>query len=246
MKRSCLLVALLLVWPCAWGLGQPDAPSPDLVAGIGAYNAGDFAFARQHLQAAAGRGEAEAMVNLGYMYARGHGVPRDPAFALDLYRRAATTGDGEAMNAVGYRYNFANPPDYAKAVEWYCKAVFAGNPRAMNNLAILFYNGTGIPQDRDEARALWRQASDRGSMNATANLASDQAFDASLTEAQRREGYAALRDAAISGSGFAQDVLRKTGDTEPFPPPSQGGLTMVLEPANPTPGTSRACQALVS
>lgn len=246
MKRSCLLAALFLVWPCAWGLGQPAAPSPDLMAGIGAYNAGDFAFARQHLQAAADRGEAEAMVNLGYMYARGHGVQRDPGFALELYRRAAQTGDGEAMNAVGYRYEFANPPDYAKAIDWYCKAVFAGNPRAMNNLAILFYNGTGIQQDRDEARSLWRQSSDRGHLNATANLAWDQAFDPSRPETERREGYAMLRDAAKRGSGVAQQVLRRAGDTEPLPAPSEDSLTMKLEPGSPAPGTSRACQALIS
>lgn len=65
-------------------------PSPELVNGIDAYNRGDFAMARNLLQAAADRGEPEAMVNLGYMYARGHGVRSDPAYALDLYRRAPT------------------------------------------------------------------------------------------------------------------------------------------------------------
>jgi TPR repeat protein len=49
-------------------------PSADLVNGINAYNRGDFATARNLLQAAADRGEPEAMVNLGYMYARRHGV----------------------------------------------------------------------------------------------------------------------------------------------------------------------------
>src|SRR5215469_6047100 len=77
--------------------------SSDLVNGIEAYNRGDFATAVTHLQTAAGRGEPEAMVNLGYIYARGDGVSADPAFALELYRRAAEAGDAEGMNAVGYR-----------------------------------------------------------------------------------------------------------------------------------------------
>lgn len=244
-NRICAVAALLLLSPCAFASAQQD-PSPDLIAGIAAYNAGDFLAARDHLQAAADRGDAEAMVNLGYLYAGGQGVRRDPDMALELYRRAAKSGDGEAMNAVGYRYNFAAPPDYPKAIDWYCRAVFAGNPRAMNNLALLFYHGEGVAQDRDEARSLWQQSSDRGHLNAMANLATDQAFDQSLSEAGRHDGYDMLHQAARRGSIVAQQALRQAGDTEAFPPATEGSLTMKLEPLHPTPGTSRACAALIS
>jgi Flp pilus assembly protein TadD len=178
---------------------QQVSPSADLVNGIEAYNKGDFESARKPLQAAVDRGEPEAMVNLGYMYARGHGVRSDPAYALQLYRRAADSGDGEGMNAVGYRYNFAPKPDLDQAIHWYRMAVFRGNPRAMNNVAILFYNGQGVGQDRGEARTLWRQAVERGSLNAKTNLGQDVASDATLSAAERLAGRRTARKRTCSG-----------------------------------------------
>ncbi len=83
-------------------------------------------------------------------------------------------------------------------------------------------------------------------MNAAANFAMDRAFDASLSEANRREGYAMLRGTAQRGSLVAQQILRQAGDTERFPAPTEGSLTMKLEPRNPAPGTSRACSARIA
>ena len=72
-----ILVLLCLVsGPAASIWAMEPQPSPDLIAGIESYNAGRITVAITHLQAAAGRGEAEAMVNLGYIYARGQaGMP---------------------------------------------------------------------------------------------------------------------------------------------------------------------------
>lgn len=245
------LLVFLLVWLLAAGFpvkaDRPkDSASADLISGINAYNKNDFASALKFLQAAADRGEPEAMVNLGYMYARGHGVASDPAFALRLYQRAAEAGDAEGMNAVGYRYNFAHPPDLDNAIRWYCRAVLGGNPRAMNNAALLFYKGQGVSEDRGEARSLWRQAAERGSLNAQANLGVDLSSDVSLLITERLKGTQMLRDAAFQGSAFAQDILRKNGDHEAFPPATVYDLTMKLEPRDPKPGSSHLCGALIS
>ncbi len=186
------------------------------------------------------------MVNLGYMYARGHGVRSDPAFALELYRRAADAGDAEGMNAVGYRYNFASKPDLPKAIHWYCLAVSRGNSRAMNNLALLFYNGQGVPRDRNETVRLWRQSAARGDLNAQANAGMELASNAGLSQAERSAGYDLLHDAALQGDKFAQDILRRNGDTETLPPATFSELNMRLEPRNPLPVASRACGDLIS
>ena len=186
------------------------------------------------------------MVNLGYMYARGHGVRSDPAYALDLYHRAADAGDAEGMNAVGYRYNYATEPDFPKAIHWYCLAVARGNSRAMNNLALLFYNGQGVPPDRDEALRLWRLSAARGDLNAEANVGVQLATDATLPQDERQAGIEMLRDAAHQGDKFAQDLLRQNGDTETFPPATFSALTLRLEPRNPLPGSSGACGDLIS
>ena len=230
----------------AAGAAQGVAPSADLVAGIAAYNKGDFAAAFRLLQVASARGEAEAMVNLGYLYARGHGVARDPDAALRLYFVAARDGDGEAMNAVGYRYAFANPPDYVRAVQWFCKAIGQGNTRALNNLGGLVRNGQGVPADVAEARGLWAQAVARGHPNAQANLGQDLMTDAALAPAEREKGLGMLRRAALEGNAAAQEVLRRAGDTEDFPPVSNSDLTMRLEPRPGVPGHARVCGDLIS
>ena len=232
--------------PTRAAAAQLPAPSADLVAGISAYNDGDFATARKRLNAAVANGDPEAMVNLGYMHARGHGVRSDPSFALELYRRAASAGDAEAMNAVGFRYQFANPPDFESAAKWFCRAVLLGNPRAMNNAAILFYRGEGVPYDREEANNLWRQAMERGHLNAQTNLAQELATDTTQPEATRQSGIAMLQDAAAHGDAKAQDIVRRWGDTHHYPPGKDMALVMRLEPRDPKPGSSRICGDLIS
>ena len=240
---SLVLVALILP-------GSASAQSPNGTAaldeGIAAYNRGDHPSAARLLQAAVAQGNAEAMPNLGYLYARGHGVERDPAAALELYKRGAQAGDAEAMNAVGYRYNFAEKPDFERAAQWYCKAVLRGNPRAMNNMAILFYNGQGVPRDLEEARSLWRQSAALGHLNGQTNLGESLAEDASLPDPERRKGLEMVLDAALRGSLQAQNALRARGYTGAFPPAADMTMVMKREPVDPPPGNSKACDALVS
>jgi TPR repeat protein len=236
-----VLVAFCLLCGDAMASGA-RGPSVELKAGIAAYNAGDFSKAATQLAIAADRGEAEAMVNLGYLYARGHGVKADPALALQLYRRAAEMGDAEGMNAVGYRLNYATPPDFTGAAHWYCMAVLSGNQRAMNNLALLFYAGRGVPENREEAKDLWRQAMERGSLNAQTNLGSDLAEDKSATVAEQHEGMKLLMDAARQGTAQAQAALRHLGYTEAYTQTFDGTLPMHLESRSPKPGHSTACK----
>ena len=244
-----LIVMLLWVFAAAIPLHaelQQAGPSADLVSGIDTYNRGDFAAARQFLQAAADRGEPEAMVNLGYMYARGHGVRSDPTYALRLYWRAAQAGDGEGMNAVGYRLISRLSRIFRRRSIGTRLALTRGNPRAMNNLAWLFSNGQGVTKDREEARHLWRQAAARGSVTARAILGMDLASDATLSDAERRAGYEMLRTSALQGSVFAQGVLRNNGDNEAFAPANVTALTMKLEPRGSPPGSSYVCSDIIS
>jgi uncharacterized protein len=240
---ACLMLAILLSGPAQAQLGPPSA---ELSAGIAAYNRGDFPSAFSLLSAAAGRGEAEAMVNLGYMYARGHAVRPDPARAFRLYQRAAEAGDAEGMNALGYRYNHAQTPDFGRAIHWYCRAILLGNPRAMNNAALLFFDGQGVAQNRDEAIHLWRQAIGQGSVNAEINLGRTLAGDPGLPDHDRQLGWDYIVDAAYKGSPAAQDILRHQGNPGPFPPPSETEWNMRLEPRNQTPGDSSLCGQLIS
>ncbi len=112
-----LIVLSFLIGSCllACTSAAEDAP-PAVLQAVAAYNRGDFAFAFRVLSAEAAHGNADALVNLGYMYARGQGTTRDSAKALALYELSAAKGNGEGMNAVGFRANFASPPNIHRAV----------------------------------------------------------------------------------------------------------------------------------
>lgn len=60
--------------------------------------------------------------------------------------------------------------DYEKAAEWYEKAVEAGDFSAMNNLAVLYYFGNGVPQNYTKAAELYERAAASGNISAINNL----------------------------------------------------------------------------
>ena len=67
----------------------------DTAAGLAAYDKGDFATALRELTPAAESGDAVAQSKLGVMLAKGEGVARDPAAAVEWFRKSAAQGDPE-------------------------------------------------------------------------------------------------------------------------------------------------------
>jgi uncharacterized protein len=70
---------------------------------------------------AADQNAAGAQSNLGSMYARGLGVPRDHAEAVKWYRRAADQGNASAQFNLGTKYadGLGVPRDYVQAHKWF-------------------------------------------------------------------------------------------------------------------------------
>lgn len=66
------------------------------------------------------------------------------------YEKMAEEGDGDAMVTIGVYYHQGEgvKQDYAKAAEWYRKAIAVGNADAFSNLGVLFRDGSGVPQNR--------------------------------------------------------------------------------------------------
>ena len=79
------------------------------------------------------------MANLGSMYEKGNGVPRDSRMALDWYRRAAQAGNSSAMYDLGAMYENGEgvPKDRQQAVDWYRKAAALGEQHAQQALTRL-------------------------------------------------------------------------------------------------------------
>jgi len=248
--RSWISVGCLLTLISAWnsiGEARAQDTSTSVIAGINAYNRGDFATAFRLLKTASDAGDSDAQVNLGYLFARGQGVAQNQQEALRLYLASAKQGNAEGMNAVGFKYRYGSGVaiDLPRAMHWFCRAAVSGDPRGLNNLAIVYYEGAGVPRDVDEARRLWRQAAERGNPNAMANLGSALFFGPE-PPIDRQEGTSWIVEAAQKGHPGAQKLARQLGYQDALPPPANTELEMRVADKNLSPGKVRDCGALVS
>ena len=121
---------------------------------------------------ATNEGNAEAMFNLGLLYANGQGVTQDYVRAREWYEKAAEKGFPSAMGNLGVLYHNGQgvAQDYGKAREWYEKAAEKGFPRAMGNLGLLYHNDQGVAQDYAKAREWYEKAAANGNATAMLNL----------------------------------------------------------------------------
>ena len=77
-------------------------------------------------------GAADAQVNLGLMYAKGEGVPKDAAKAVEWYQKAAVQGDEAAQFSLGLSYLIGDgvPEDSVLAYAWLNLSAAQGNENA--------------------------------------------------------------------------------------------------------------------
>jgi TPR repeat protein len=162
-------------------------------------------------------------------------------------RLSAEQANGEGVNALGDKYEFGTgvSPNLQTAIDWYCRAIAQGNPRALNNVAILYSQDIGVPRDPGVARDLWRQWAERGHPNSAYNLGVSLLAAPGASE-DKREGLLWLRRAAMVGQAAAQQQLRAMGFTGPFPVPYDSAVAMTILPRDMKPGHAPACGAPIS
>jgi TPR repeat protein len=109
---------------------------------------------------AAAKDNADAMNNLGALFANGQGVPQDYAKAREWYEKAANKDHTGAMISLGVLYIEGNgvPQDYAKVRAWFEKAADKGDAGGMYGLGALYADGQGVPQDYAKAREWYEKA----------------------------------------------------------------------------------------
>jgi TPR repeat protein len=118
---------------------------------------------RAEVQAAAGKGDAAAMNDLGALFLHGLGGPADLAKAAEWFEKAAAAGNSVAMANIGSLYMNGQgvTKDYAKARRWFQQSVDSGNAAAMANLDQLnsWLDSTepGLRQDATAARDWYEQ-----------------------------------------------------------------------------------------
>ena len=95
----------------------------------------------RYIRMAAERGYARAQSQLGYLYARGEGVPQDEKKAFDLYMQAAVQGLAGAQLNVGSAYHYGKgvDKDVDQSFIWYKKSADQGDTDAQFNLGKSVY-----------------------------------------------------------------------------------------------------------
>ena len=81
---------------------------------------------------------------------------------------------GSAIDYARLRRRRSSFFNLAAAARWYQQAADGNIADACNNLAILYDNGTGVPQDHTRAVALFKKGAGLGSVEAMASLAFHQ------------------------------------------------------------------------
>jgi Sel1 repeat len=102
-----------------YGFGAFDNPQREIPA-----TAEKTTATAERTRAAADKGDAEAQLELGYMYASGQGVPRDDAEAVKWYQKSANQGFGPAQIALAFMYRDARgvAQDNVQADMWFTVA----------------------------------------------------------------------------------------------------------------------------
>lgn len=168
MNRTNLIIAgvvlVLLSLPVA-----ADKPAPVAVdrfqSGASAFDAGQYAKARELWLPLAENGDVRAQHALGRMYEKGKGVERDFAQAFIWYRKAAEkdNADSQYRLAVGYAYGLGVKRDEATALSWLRKAANNGHKRAQKTLARAYEEGRfGLTADQGQAK-YWYDKANSGS-----------------------------------------------------------------------------------
>ena len=124
------------------------------------------------LQRAAGMGDTDAMVNLGFCYEKGHGVPQDKKKAIQLFRQATDMGNTNAMVQLGDCYMEGDGilRDKKKAIELYQQAADIGNVDAMSKLFNHYMVRGSVPRNKKKAIDSFQCAIDKGNTDAMVEL----------------------------------------------------------------------------
>lgn len=116
-------------------------------------------------QKAAAAGHTRAQINLGILYLRGLGVPRDVVNARAWLEKAAASGDLQALYTLGRAMDEGSDqiaPDPVRAADLYRRAAEKGHVLAGLRYGLALSEGIGIKRDVAAAQKWLVQARDNG------------------------------------------------------------------------------------
>lgn len=115
------------------------------------------------------RGDANMMVELGYIYTDDNTPPKyyDLKKGIALYEKAALQNQTYALNNLGYHYQngIGYPQNIKKALQYFRRSAELGNGLAMQNLGLLYFYGDYVLQDYEIALDYYKQAEKKFQFN---------------------------------------------------------------------------------
>lgn len=117
----------------------------------------------------ASHGNHYAQFRLGYCYNHGEGVVKNISQCIRLYLAAAENGNALAQVHLGdlYLKGIEVPRDTSTAISYYNRS---DCPYAYHCLALCYFNGTGVPKNKQKALMLWHDAAFKGLAEAQYNM----------------------------------------------------------------------------
>lgn len=155
------------------------------------------------------RGDIDGMRELGKMYLKGQGVPRNYKAACRLLKRASVCDDDKAMCVLAGMYRTGNgvPLDLRKAAKLYRKAASKGNSNGCYGLGMLIYKGMGVKQDYSIAVKLLEKGAKLNHPGCDLVLASYYA-NGYIDNADYEKAERYYDKAVADGHGWAVDITK--------------------------------------
>ncbi len=149
------------------------------------------------LNTRAEQGDPRSQFRLGFMYARGMGVEKNEAKAVEWYREAAGQDHVEAQFRLGFMYGngMGVEKNETEAFSWHQKAAEHGHVIAQYWLGSLYGHGKGVPQDYQMAYMWCNLAASRATrMSEPLIVASRDKYAARLSSEQLAEAQRRARE----------------------------------------------------
>lgn len=121
------------------------------------------------------QGDAEAQLDLAFLYSFGRGVKKNDVEARKWLEKSVAQNEPYAVFSKGLMYRdglLGVKQDYAQAKIWFEKAIQLNDTSAMIEMGNLYLNGHGVQQDFNQAEMWFNKAVALGTIEAEAALAS--------------------------------------------------------------------------
>lgn len=160
----------------------------------------------ESIKAQAERGDPQAQLTLGSLYASGTGVNRDLAKAAKWHRKAAEQGLAQAQYRVAFDYANGTgvKPDRFEAVHWLRRAAEQGLADAQFELGQCYGNGDGLAENLVEAANWYQKAAEQNFPQAQYALGKCY-FEGNGVTKDIPEGVTWTRKAAEAGLAEAEN-----------------------------------------